>query len=182
MRCPLHPEEVRHAVALEDRKRLPRRLVGAVVWPPHADDESVTGEVPHAQLVRVVGRVEDPHARHVEPHRLLDRHVLDGHPLNGDRSGVFQAGVADRARGHRKEGGDALRGLERRDAPLLDRDVRVASLAGRLVERNFLDTEIVRARLDRATDAGKVLGKIEVRVDCPLPSCEASIDADGKAT
>jgi hypothetical protein len=89
---------------------------------------------------------------------------VDGEVLTGDGVLVFEAGVADVALADAKGGGDAFDGVGGGAAAFLDLQEEVLALAGGLVEREFLDDEVLGALLDRAPDARQV-GREQRRVE-----------------
>ena len=156
----LQAEVVRHpalAQALEDRARV--GLVRASA--PHAQSEPVAAQVADLELVAVrlgpgdlqlivaQGRDVDVGAR------ALHRDHLPGH---GAR--VLEAGVADRAPLHAQPLGQAAQGLVGADPALLEAQVEVLALAGRLVERDLLDLEVFGLPADLPWDRGQVGAEI----------------------
>ncbi len=155
----LRAKIVRHPSSAQDRQHLPGglgRLRQGQCELAEADREAIAGQMARLELVRVAGGPQDAHVGDRYLLQLLRPNVLQGDPLAGDGASVFQARQPDLPAHDAQGPGEAVEGLPRADAFLLDQGVRMIARAARLVQRQLLDEEILRPGLDHAADSGQI--------------------------
>jgi hypothetical protein len=119
-----------------------------VVDVAHPEIEAVARQLPGAQLVGMPARAEHRDAREVELPGDLGVELRHREPLTRHRHAVLASGVAHITRPHGCRTCEVARDLLGGAQRLLEVDEGVATLAGRLVEGDLIDPEILGAGAD----------------------------------